>query len=179
MAAAQDGFRNSVEAGGGAGIPVFSRSRSIWDDSPQLSAGYGFRFQRHLQADILYTHVFNPAQSQFDQFGFSEGHNPGGGTIHSVLFGGRALFRTGARVRLSAGAGAIYDRFSAPRLSFPAELDQTGWGAYALVSASMPLVRSERFYVAVTPRLELVQAWQSWLHRHRWVTVPVQFGVRF
>jgi hypothetical protein len=162
VARAQDYPKNSFEVGAGAGIPVFARSRGLWDDSAQFSAGYGFRFNRHFQADLMYTRVFNPAETQFEEFVLIEGHKLGGGSIDSYLFGGRVLFPVRSRVLLSAGAGAIYDRFNAPRLSLGLNLDQTGWGAYLLGSASVPLGRSKHFYLAVTPRLEVVQARYAW-----------------
>lgn len=178
VAVAQDYPKNSFEVGGGAGIPLFSHSRILWDDSGQFSAGYGFRFQRHFQADLMYTRVSSPAETQFAEFELLEGHKLGGGTIDSYLLGGRALFPIGSRVVLSAGAGAIYDRFNAPRLSLGPNLDQTGWGAYLLGSVSVPLGRSKHFYVTVTPRFEAVQARDAWLHRNRWLTLPLQFGFR-
>jgi hypothetical protein len=113
-ARAQDYPKNSFEAGAGAGIPVFAHSQIFWDDSVQFSAGYGFRFNAHFQADLMYTRVFNPAERQFDEFALIEGHTLGGGSIDSYLLGGRVLFPFRIRVLLSAGAGAIYDRFNAP-----------------------------------------------------------------
>lgn len=110
--------KNSFEVGAGAGIPVFAHSQIFWDDSVQFSAGYGFRFNPHFQADLMYTRVFNPAERQFEEFVLIEGHKLGGGSIDSYLLGGRVLFPFRSRVLLSAGTGAIYERFNAPRLSF-------------------------------------------------------------
>lgn len=178
LARGQDYPRNSFEVGAGAGIPIFARSQIFWDTSAQFSTGYGFRFSRHFQADVMYTRVFNPAQTQFEEFALIEGHKLGGGSIDSYLFGGRLLFPLRSRVLLSAGAGTIYDRFNAPRLRLGPNLDQTGWGAYVLGSAAVPLGRSKRFYLNVTPRFEVVQARDAWFHRNRWLSLPLQFGFR-
>src|SRR5260370_34795275 len=68
VARAQDYPKNSLEIGAGAGIPVFAHSRIFWNDSAQFSAGYGFRFNRHFQADLMYTRVFNPAEPPLEWF---------------------------------------------------------------------------------------------------------------
>jgi hypothetical protein len=179
LSVAQPFPKNSVELGGGAGIPLFARSQMFWDSSAQLSVGYGLRFVRRLQADLMYTHVFNPAAAQFEQFSVLVGHTPGGGSIDSILLGGRVVFPLRKRVLVSVGAGSIYDRFTAPQLNLSVNGDACGWGVYLLGSASMPLGRSNHFYLAITPRVEVVQARDAWLHRNRWLTLPVQLGFRF
>jgi hypothetical protein len=176
----QDDHRHSFTVGGGAGFPLFSRSRSIWEDGVLFRAGYGFRFQRHWQTDVAYTRVFSPADKQFDPLEpVLERRELGGGRIDSYLFGGRMLFPVRDRLLVSAGIGAVHERFRAPRLSSGPVLDETGWGAYVLGSVSWVLDARRHFRIGVTPRLEIVQARSAWLRRNRWLMLPFEFGFSF
>jgi hypothetical protein len=175
---AQD-FRHQLSIGPGGGFPVFARSRSLWEDSAALDVAYGVRIKRALQADFGFTRTFSPADKQFDPLEFTERRELGGGRIDSWRFGGRWVFSERGRLQLSAGIGAIRQHFTAPQLAFGPELDESGWGVYALGSVSWRLDGAGRFRIGVTPRLELVQARTAWLHRNRSLFVPVEVVFRF
>ena len=179
-ALAQDYRKHNFTVGGGIGFPLFERSRSIWEDSSLFSAGYGFRFERRFQADVAHTRVFSPADKQSDPFEpFIERRELGGGTIDAYLLGGRMLFPIRDRLLLCGGIGAVHERFRGPRLTSGPTLDETGCGAYALGSVSWELDRSGHFHIGITPRLEIVQARKAWLHRNRWLVLPIEFGLSF
>jgi hypothetical protein len=102
LARAQDYPKNSFEVGAGAGIPVFARSQIFWDNSAQFSAGYGFRFNRHFQADLMYTRVFNPAERQFEEFVLIEGQGI------SLAADRLILIYSGGACCCSSAAGCCY-----------------------------------------------------------------------
>lgn len=103
----------------------------------------------------------------------------GGGKLESFLVGGRILFPVHDRLLLSAGMGAAHERFGAPRLSAGATLNQTGWGGYVLGAVRWTLDGAGHFHLIITPRLEVIQARDAWLHRNRWLMLPVEFGFSF
>ena len=173
---AQPVFRHNLTVGAGAGVPLFERSRVTWEDSPLISAGYGYRFHRNLQADVMFSTTLSPGAKIFAVVPGQEG----GGRIDSYLFGGRTIAPLrGGRLLLSFGLGAVHERFSAPPLALRVSLDETGWGGYALAGAGVALDQRGRFRLSITPRAQLVNALLPLLHRNRWLMLPVEFGVSF
>lgn len=176
---AQEYPKHNLTVGVGVGAPLFERSRSIWETSSLLSVSYGFRLTRHFQADAAYTRAFNPADKQFDPAEpVLERREVGGGALDSYFLGGRVVMPVHKRLLFGVGAGAVHERFYAPELRSGSWME-TGWGVYALGSVAVQLDQRGRFSVGCSPRLEVVQSRDAWLHRNRWLRVPIEFGFRW
>jgi hypothetical protein len=176
-------MRHNLTVGAGRAAPLF-RSSNFWTTRPAIKAGYGYRFLTNLQADMDFMTTFSPGQDMFRAFRLLEG-DIGGGALYSLSFGGRGILPLRQeRFFLSLGAGAVCERYSGPQLKPDAlgrriSLDESGWGAYALVSAGVALDRRHRFRLAVTPRMHIVNSQQAFLHRDRWLIVLGEFSVGF
>jgi hypothetical protein len=102
-----DFYRNNIKAGIGPGIPVGSATAYL-DAAPLVSIGYGYRFNRFLQADAGFQTAFGAASNQNIE-ATNLGYVRGGDREYMVPLGGRVIVPTPlSRIELSAGGGAAY-----------------------------------------------------------------------
>lgn len=142
--AAQDYFpRHNFTFGGGAGLPRGDLG-PVLEDSPGISAGYGYRFHRYFQADLGLDVLFGAARVE-DYLTTGIGDFRIKDREYFVPFGGRAILPLArGRFLLSGGGGGTWmkylERVSQPspdfRIDCPICTSRSGWGYYALGNAS-------------------------------------------
>ena len=145
--------------GVGAGLPGGALS-GLFNDRPGISVNYGYRFMRYVQADVGLDTVFGAAgvrQFLLTDLGYVRIRD----FQWLIPFGGRLVLPVKAgRLLLSAGGGGAYMRYS-ERLQQPSSYyrftcttcnARSGWGNYALASASVALDHYQRFRAGVTSK---------------------------
>jgi hypothetical protein len=152
--------KHNITVGVGAGLPGGDLSGSFADSSG-LTVGYGYRFQRHFQADFGLDTVFGAARVR-DFLITDIGDLRINDRQYFLPFGGRVVLPIGGgRVQASLGGGGVYLRYSERlqqassyyRVACPSCTSRSGWGEYALAGASMALDRYQRFRVGVTAKV--------------------------
>jgi hypothetical protein len=132
----------------------------VLDDSPGISAGYGYRFNRYLQADVGLDVVFGAAQVR-DFLDIGVGSLRIKDREYFPTFGGRAILPlVDGRLMISGGAGGVWlkyaERVNQPsdyyRVDCPICTSRDGWGYYALGNVSYFLNRSHNFRVGFTTK---------------------------
>ncbi|HVX65117.1 MAG TPA: hypothetical protein VHA11_00870, partial [Bryobacteraceae bacterium] len=128
---------------------------SYYVNRPLISAGYGYRFQRYLQADAGFDMVFGAAHVR-DYLDTTLGPLRIRDRQFFVPFGGRAILPLfDGRVLISGGGGGAYMRYAELlhqpgdyyRVDCPVCLTRDGWGHYALGEVSGFLDRGQHFRV--------------------------------
>ena len=130
--------RHNFTVGFGAGIPSGDLG-PFFDNSPNLTFGYGYRFHRYFQADFGLDTIFGSA-------GVNDFLETGFGALrirdrqYFVPFGGRAILPLG-RVMLYGGGGGggawmtYREQLRQPNPNFrfacPPCTSRSGWGYYA------------------------------------------------
>jgi hypothetical protein len=161
---------------------------------PLISAAYGYRFQRYLQADVGLDTVFGAAGVRaYETTGFGyarirdyEFFVPLGGRVILPLFGGRLLIAGGG-----GGAWAHYTEL----LHQPADYyhidcvscgSRSGWMSYALVDVSGYLDRGRHFRVGAVSKVYRGYTDGDWVGAlppgrttDRWVNIMGLFGFSF
>ncbi|HEY1339737.1 MAG TPA: hypothetical protein VGF59_19630 [Bryobacteraceae bacterium] len=192
--AGQDYYpRHNFTIGGGVARPRGDLGVSL-DDAPGFAIGYGYRFQRYLQADIGFDSVFGAA-SVHDFLNTGLGPLKITDREYFLPFGGRAIapFARG-RFLLSGGAGGVWMKYH-ERLSQPGEdlhidcpecMARSGWGWYALANASGFLDSGRHFRVGVTARMirgntegEPLGGVPPFQTKDHWLTLGGEFGFSF
>jgi len=157
---AQTSFqKHSVTLGVGAGLPSGELS-GLFRNVAGVGVGYGYRFQKHLQADVGFETLFGAAGVR-DFLNTDIGYARISDRQYLLPFGGRAILPLGeGRVLLSLGGGGAYLRYSERinqpssyyRIQCPDCSSRSGWGNYALASASYAIDRYQMFRIGVTAR---------------------------
>ena len=191
---AQDYYpRHNFTFGTGAALPRGDLGSAL-ADAPGISIGYGYRFQRYLQADIGFDAVFGAAQVR--QYVTTDiGDFRVGDREYSLPFGGRAIapvFK--GRLLISGGAGGVWmkyhERLSQPSSDFqigcPICTARSGWGYYVLANASCFLDSGKHFRAGVTTREvrghtdgEPLGGVPGFETKDRWLTITAEFGFSF
>jgi hypothetical protein len=185
--------KNYVTVGAGAGLPSGQLS-GLFANAGGVGVGYGYRFQKNLQADVGFETLFGAAgvrDSLDTQIGFARIRD----RQYFLPFGGRAILPLGeGRVLLSLGGGGAYLRYSERlkqlsayyKIQCPDCSSRSGWGAYALASASYAIDHYQMFRLGVTAKayrahtdggaLGLVPGIET---RDRWISLFANFTVSF
>jgi hypothetical protein len=152
--------RHNITLGAGAGLPR-GELNSFFSDSAGVSVGYGYRFQRHFQADIGLDTLFGAAGVR-DFLSTDLGYLRIRDFQYLIPFGGRVVLpmREG-RVLASLGGGGAYLRYSERlrqassyyHVECPECTSRSGWGTYALAGTSLALDHYQRFRVGVTAKV--------------------------
>jgi hypothetical protein len=187
-----DFYRNNITAGIGPGIPVGSDTAYL-DAAPLISIGYGYRFNRFLQADVAFQTAFGAASNQNIE-ATNLGYVRGGDREYMVPLGGRLIVPTPlSRIELSAGGGAAYLHYSE---TVPSSYYYTnycysctsrgGWGAYGLANVSYFLDSDHNFHVGTTGQFisaslhgDAVGATPAIDTKDHWVNISFEFGFSF
>ncbi len=158
---AQDSYtKHNITFGAGAGLPLRELS-GLFDNSPGITIDYGYRFMRHFQADTGLDVLFGAAGvRQFlpTDLGLLRIKD----IQYMWPFGGRVVwpFKDG-RLQASIGGGGVYLRYSERleqpnsyyRFSCPVCTSRSGWGAYGVAAASIPIDHYQRFRFGVTAKV--------------------------
>lgn len=155
-ALAQDFHRNNIFAGVGPAIPTGSAT-SYLSTAPLVSLGYGYRFNRFLQADAGFQIAFGAANNQ-NPVQTDLGPVQGGDHEFMLPLGGRFFVPTPLkRIELSAGGGAIYLHYSETAPSNPyystscySCTSRGGWGGYGLANVRYFLDDNHNFSIGTT-----------------------------
>ncbi len=146
--------------GAGAGLPG-GQLRGPFANSAGISAGFGYRWKKYIQADVGLDTLFGAGRVR--DFVYTElGYLRIRDFQWLIPFGGRLVLpvRDG-RVQLSVGGGGAYLRYS-ERLRQPSSYyhfecpecsSRGGWGTYGLVGGSYSLDRYQRFHVGITSKI--------------------------
>lgn len=151
--------KHNITVGAGIGLPGAQLSPAF-ANSGGVSIAYGYRFQRHLQADFGLDTVVGAAGVR-DYLATDYGYLRIRDFQFLVPFGGRAILPLAeGRVLLSAGGGGAYLRYSERlkqpssyyRFACPSCGYRSGWGSYALGGVSFALDRYQVFRVGFTAK---------------------------
>lgn len=188
--------RNTVTVGGGAAVPV-GNDTAYLETAPLFSVGYGYRFNRFLEADAGLQIAFGAAMNQNPEqtdLGVVQGKD------HELMFpiGGRVYIPTPfKRMELSAGGGGIHLHYSETipsNVSYGYGYSNTcytctargGWGGYGLVNARYFLDDNHTFHIGTT--VEFISATTNGdpvgdipgiSTTDHWTNVSVDFGLSF
>ena len=163
---AQPFERNRLTFSGGWAVPVSGQL----EGAPVLGFTYGYRFHRYMEAEAGLLAAIRPGPevrgANYDFQNYDR--------MLWVPFGIRfvAPLRQ-SRVELSAGGGALYERYSSNG-SFLYGYD--GWGGYLVGSASVALDRGRHFWLGAAPRFLLAN---PQYRRDRWFTITGEVSFRF
>lgn len=157
---AQSYTKHNFTVGLGAGLPG-AELGGLFDNSPGVSVGYGYRLHPNFQLDGGLDVLFGAAgvrdflQTEFGYLRIRDYQ-------YLIPFGGRVILPVAeGRLLLSAGAGGAHMRYS-ERLSQPSDYyrfncptctARNGWGYYGLVGGSYALDRYQRFRIGVTTKV--------------------------
>jgi hypothetical protein len=151
-----DFHRNNFAIGVGAATPVGS-STSYLSTAPLVSLGYGYRFNRFLQADAGLQFAFGAADNQ-SPVQTNLGVFKGGDREYMVPLGGRFIVPLPfERIEASVGGGGAYLHYSetAPSSAYYQNFCYTctsrgGWGGYGLANISYFLDQGRNFHIGLT-----------------------------
>jgi hypothetical protein len=191
---AQDRYpHHNFTFGAGAGMPRADLA-PVLEDSPGIGIGYGYRFNRYLQADIGLDMVFGAAQIR-DYLDTGIGSVRIRDREYFPTFGGRAILPlVHGRFLISGGGGGAWlkyaERVSQPsdyyRVDCPVCTSRDGWGYYALGNASYFFNRWQNFRVGVTVKSirghtngEPIGPVPGFQTRDRWTHVFGEIGFSF
>lgn len=157
---AQTSFqKHYITLGAGAGLPS-GQLTGLFRNVGGVGVNYGYRFQKNLQADIGFETLFGAAGVR-DFLETDIGFARIGDRQYFLPFGGRAILPLGeGRMLLSLGGGGAYLRYS-ERLKQPNSYynvrcpdcaSRSGWGTYALASASYGIDYYRMFRLGVTAK---------------------------
>jgi hypothetical protein len=156
LAQSEDYHRNNVTVGIGAAMPVGSASNYL-STAPLVTVGYGYRFNRFLQADAGFQFIFgaannvNPEQTDL-------GVVQGGDHEYMIPLGGRVYVPTPfKKIEVSVGGGVAHLHYSesVPSNYYYSNTCYTctsrgGWGGYGLANARYYLDENHNFHVGAT-----------------------------
>ncbi len=165
----QDPHRNDLSVGFGAALPAVSRY-PLYDNKPDLTAAYGFRFTRLFQADVAFDTVFHPVGMIFGPYGYDTKDH-----LYLTQFGGRVVFPVRQRLTVGLGAGPAFFHYSTVENISIGQLSFNRWGYYVLGSAKLSLDHNGRFYVGSTPKFLGTNGRSI----GRFFVLGGEFGVRF
>ncbi|MFB3775953.1 MAG: hypothetical protein ACE141_00045 [Bryobacteraceae bacterium] len=185
--------KHNFTIGAGAGLPGGELS-GPFSNRPGISVGYGYRVLNYLQVDGGLDTVFGAAGVRAflpTELGYLRIRD-----FQWLLpFGGRLVLPvSGGRLLLSGGGGGAYMRYSERlrqpssyyRFECPDCTSRSGWGNYALASASMALDHYQRFRVGVTAKLyrghtdgAALGALPAVETLDRWINIFADFTVSF
>ena len=156
LAQSADFHRNNIVAGIGAAIPMGTTSTYL-GTAPLVKVGYGYRFNRYLQADAGLQLAFGAAHNQNAEV-TDFGQVQGGDHEYMIPLGGRVFVPTPfKRIEVSAGGGAAYLHYSetAPSNGYYSPscyscTSRGGWGGYGLANVSYFLDEGHIFHVGTT-----------------------------
>lgn len=185
--------RHNLTFGLGAAQPR-ADLKGLLQDSPGISFGYGYRFQRYFQADAGFETVFGAADVR-------DYLNTGFGPLRIkdyqffIPFGGRAILPLiGGRLLFSGGGGGAYLRYTELlhqpsyywNIDCPVCTSRSGWGYYALVDISAFLDRTQHFRVGAVSKVyrghtdgDPLAAVPGFRTRDHWVNIMGQVGFSF
>jgi hypothetical protein len=185
--------KHNITLGAGAGLPR-GELNSFFAESAGVSVGYGYRFQRCLQADIGLDTLFGAARVR-DFLSTDLGYLRIRDFQFLIPFGGRVVLplREG-RVLASLGGGGAYLRYSERlrqpssyyRVECPDCTSRSGWGTYALAGTSLALDRYQRFRLGLTAKVyrghtdgEAIGSAPPLRTRDMWLNLFADFTVSF
>ena len=152
---AQDYYpHHNITVGVGAARPRGDLG-PLFEDSPAVAVGYGYRFWRYFQADIGLDINFGAARVH-DFLSTQIGDLRIKDREYLLQLGGRAILPlAGGRVLFSGGGGGAYlrygERLNQPssyyRVGCPVCTSRSGWGNYALVDLGIALDRAQHFRI--------------------------------
>jgi hypothetical protein len=191
-ASAQDFHRNNIIVGLGPAIPTGNATNYL-STAPLVSLGYGYRFNRFLQADTGFQIAFGAAHNQT---AVQTDLGPVQGGDHEFMFplGGRFFVPLPAkRFEVSAGGGAMHLHYSetAPSSAYYSTTCYTctsrgGWGGYGLANVSYFLDDNHNFrigttlqYISATTNGQAVGNVPATATSDRWMTLSFGFGLSF
>ena len=157
---AQTSFqKHNVTLGAGAGLPG-GQIADLFRTVGGVGVGYGYRFQKNLQADVGFETLFGAAGVR-EFLSTDIGNARISDRQYFLPFGGRAILPLGeGRVLLSLGGGGAYLRYSerVQQISSYYSIQcsdcasRSGWGTYALASASYAIDRYQMFRLGFTAK---------------------------
>jgi hypothetical protein len=185
--------RHNFTFGSGVARPAADLG-GVLEDAPGVSIGYGYRFHKYLQADISFDSVFGAAQVR-DFLDTGIGPLRISDREYFLPFGARAIAPLlHGRLLLAGGGGGVWLKYH-ERLKQPGEdlhiecptcTARSGWGTYALASASYFVDRARHFRVGVTSRMiwgrtngDSLGYLPGFETRDRWLSLGGEFGVSF
>jgi hypothetical protein len=152
--------RFNATLGGGGGIPGQDIG-TFMSSSGLFRLGFGYRFQRNLQADVGLDAVVHAAGVDLRQQTFI-GRLRIRDNEYIVPLGGRAILPF-KRVELFAGGGAAYlhyaEQVEVPGAGSDSNFDcqvcqsRGGWGYYGIAGVHVAVDRQKRFFVGTETRL--------------------------
>lgn len=159
LALAQDTdyHHNNFVFGLGPAMPVGNTTNYL-STAPMLDVGYGYRFNRWLQADAGFQTVFGAANNQNPEL-TNVGTVQGGDHEFMVPMGGRVYIpQPFQRFEFSAGGGAAYLHYSETvssgaigySIGCYSCTSRDGWGGYGLLNGSFYLDSNRNFRVGTT-----------------------------
>jgi hypothetical protein len=187
-----DFHRNNIVAGIGPAIPIGSAG-SYLGPAPLVKIGYGYRFNRYLQADVGLQMAFGAANNQ-NAVVTDVGPVQGGDHEFMIPLGGRVIVPTPLkRIEVSLGGGAIYLHYSetAPSNGYYSPSCYTctsrgGWGGYGLGNVSYFLDENKNFRVGTTFQFvsastngQAVGNVPAIKTTDHWATLAFEFGLSF
>ena len=186
-------YHNTITVGGGAAIPAGNSTNGL-STAPMITVGYGYRFNRWFQADAGANFAFGAANNhdlETTDFGVMRGHD-----VEFMLpFGGRVFIPTPyRRFAISAGAGAVYLRYSETVNQGDDEIQNNcysctardGWAGYGLANVGYFLDSRRNLHLGTTVQYivgrtngQSVGEVPGLRTTDRWLNVVLEFGVSF
>jgi hypothetical protein len=185
--------RHHLTFGVGAALPR-GELRGPLGDAPLVSVGYGFRFNRYLQADVGFDTAFGAAGvNDYITTGF--GYSRIRDRQYFVPFGGRVILPFAhERFQISGGAGGAYLHYGETlhqpsdyyHVDCPVCTARSGWGYYALANASYYFDRARHFRFGVTAKAyrghtdgDAIGYLPSYQTNDEWLHLMGEFGFSF
>ncbi len=165
----QNLYRSDLSIGFGEALVATGRY-PLYDNQPDLTAAYGFRFSRLFQADIGFDNVFRPIGTILAPYGYDTHDH-----LYITQFGGRIVLPVGQRWTFGFGAGPVWFHYSTKENQAIGQLGFDRAGFYALGSAKFALDHSGHFYLGSTPKFLGTNGSSI----GRFFILGGEFGVRF
>ena len=188
-----DFHHHNAVFGVGSAIPMGNTTNYL-NTAPLINFGYGYRFNRFLQADAGIQMAFGAAHNQNAEF-TDVGAIQGGDHEFMIPLGGRVYIpQPFKRLEFSAGGGTAYlhysETVSSSNVGFAVGCysctSRGGWGGYGLANVSYYLDSNRMFHVGTTveyisastngPAVGNVPALKTTDH---WTNVLFEFGLSF
>ena len=187
-----DFHRHNIVAGLGPAVPIGSATNYL-GPAAFVKLGYGYRFNRYLQADAGLQLAFGAANNQ-NAVVTDFGQVQGGDHEFMIPLGGRVIAPLPfQRIEVSVGGGAMYLHYSetAPSNGYYSPscyscTSRGGWGGYGLGNVSYFLDDNKNFRVGATFQFvsaatngQAVGNVPAIKTTDHWVTLAFEFGLSF
>jgi hypothetical protein len=145
------------------------------DTAPSLGVTYGYCLFRNLQAEAGLITAIHPSPAVRGANYYVELDD----RFYWVPFGIRGIVPLwSGRAEISAGAGAVWERYTANPYPAGGTGSRDGWGGYANIAGAVALDRKHHFWLGASPRLFFANTANGYRH-DRWFIITGDLGFRF